>query len=346
MTLSKASSRIGRGRARRCGAVVLGVGVAVAGAVAVAPVAAADIVIGTCTIVDNPTPATHTVCPNADLSSANLSGLDLSYAELAGASFVASSLNSANLTEADLTGALLGEQEGTTDLDNADLTGAIFTNTAVSPGNQNVEADPGGTATVTWNDPTQDHGWGLTLGPCAPASGSVFSVGTTPVTCGVSSGAGGPGTLTFDVTVDHRHREQRRDAGCHHRREHRDRTRVDERLARRPVRRSVRQLTRDTPTPTYGCGGARHLGIRPGRARCFNVGHWSGVFARNRRSRERRWPMTARKPPMNRSGRLRTRDIRCLPASEMGNARPLCEDGPLHRRNPDGRIMVEIGTSM
>ncbi|MGV9866132.1 pentapeptide repeat-containing protein [Rhodococcus koreensis] len=202
MTLSKASSRIGRGRARRCGAVVLGVGVVVAGAVAVAPVAVADIVIGTCTIVDNPTPATHTVCPNADLSSQNLSGLDLSYAELAGASFVASSLNSANLTEADLTGALLGEQDGTTDLDNADLTGAIFTNTAVSPGNQNVAADPGGTATVTWNDPTQDHGWGLTLGPCAPASGSVFSVGTTPVTCGVSSGAGGPGTLTFDVTVD------------------------------------------------------------------------------------------------------------------------------------------------
>ena len=202
MTLSKASSRIGRGRARRCGAVVLGVGVVVAGAVAVAPVAVADVVIGTCTIVDNPTPATHTVCPNADLSGANLSGLDLSYAELAGASFVASSLNSANLTEADLTGALIGTDVGITDLDNADLTGAIFTNTGVSPGNQNVEAGPGGTATVTWNDPTQDNGWGLTLGPCAPASGSVFSVGTTPVTCGVNSGAGGPGTLTFDVTVD------------------------------------------------------------------------------------------------------------------------------------------------
>ncbi|MFE5700494.1 hypothetical protein [Rhodococcus koreensis] len=89
-----------------------------------------------------------------------------------------------------------------TDLDNADLTVTIFTNTAVSPGNQNVEADRGGTATVIWNDPTQDHGWGLTLGPCAPASGSVFSVGTTLVTAGVSSGAGGPGTLAFDVTVD------------------------------------------------------------------------------------------------------------------------------------------------
>ncbi|MFD4182664.1 pentapeptide repeat-containing protein [Rhodococcus sp. NPDC058514] len=198
----KASSRIGRGWARQCGAVVLGVGVVAAGSMAVAPVAAADIVIGTCTIVDNPTPATHTVCPNADLSGQDLSGLDLSYAELAGASFVASSLNSANLTDADLTGALIGIDVGTTDLDNADVTDAIFTNTAVSPGNQNVAADPGGTATVTWNDPTQDHGWGLTLGPCAPASGSVFSVGTTPVTCGVSSGAGGPGTLTFDVAVD------------------------------------------------------------------------------------------------------------------------------------------------
>lgn len=195
------SSRIGRGWTRRCGAVVLGGGVAVAGLVAVAPVAAADVVIGTCTIVDNPTPATHTVCPGADLSGADLSGVDLSYAELSGASFVASSLNSANLTAADLTNALLGQEEGFTDLENANLTGADFSGTLLSPGNQTSQADSGGTATVSWGDPAETFGYPVTFGPCTPASGSVFSVGTTSVTCNVSTTVGGPGTVTFDVDV-------------------------------------------------------------------------------------------------------------------------------------------------
>lgn len=196
------SSRIARGWARRSGVMMLGGGVAVAGLVAVAPVAAADIVIGTCTIVSSPTPANHTVCPGADLSGADLSGLDLSYAELSGANFVATDLSGANLTEADLKNATLGQDVGLTILTNANLTGADFTGTQLSPGNQTAQAGPGGTATVSWVDPTTVYGYDVTFGPCTPASGSVFSVGTTEVTCNVSTAVGGPGTLTFDVTVD------------------------------------------------------------------------------------------------------------------------------------------------
>jgi uncharacterized protein YjbI with pentapeptide repeats len=49
--------------------------------------AAADSVVGGCTIVSNPTPSHFTSCPGADLSQANLSGTDLSYADLSGATF-------------------------------------------------------------------------------------------------------------------------------------------------------------------------------------------------------------------------------------------------------------------
>ncbi|RZL76021.1 MAG: pentapeptide repeat-containing protein [Rhodococcus sp. (in: high G+C Gram-positive bacteria)] len=125
-------------------------GVAVGGSVTAAPVASADIGIGTCTIVDNPTPATHTVCPGADLNNAGLSGRDLSYPELSGASFVGANLSGANLTEADLTGAVLGQDVGITDLSGANLTGADFTRTVLSPGDQTAQADQGGTATVSW----------------------------------------------------------------------------------------------------------------------------------------------------------------------------------------------------
>ncbi|RZL76020.1 MAG: hypothetical protein EOP32_30140 [Rhodococcus sp. (in: high G+C Gram-positive bacteria)] len=44
-------------------------------------------------------------------------------------------------------------------------------------------------------------GYPVTFGPCTPVSGSVFPVGTTRVTCSVSTNEGGPGTLTFNVDV-------------------------------------------------------------------------------------------------------------------------------------------------
>ena len=48
--------------------------------------ASADTVIGTCTIVSNPTPTTFTNCPGANLTGpVNLTGFDLSYANLSGA---------------------------------------------------------------------------------------------------------------------------------------------------------------------------------------------------------------------------------------------------------------------
>ncbi|MFD9666651.1 hypothetical protein ACFWAY_34415 [Rhodococcus sp. NPDC059968] len=96
---------------------------------------------------------------------------------------------------------MLGQDLGITDLSGANLTGADFIGTLLSPGDQTAQADQGGTATVSWVDPAMAFGYPVTFGPCTPASGSVFSVGTTPVTCGVSTNVGDPGTLTFDVDV-------------------------------------------------------------------------------------------------------------------------------------------------
>jgi uncharacterized protein YjbI with pentapeptide repeats len=77
--------------------------------------ALADTVIGSCTIVSNPTPILFTNCPGANLAGANLTGLDLSYANLSGAD-----LSEANLTNVNLYNA---------NLDNAILTGATVTGT-------------------------------------------------------------------------------------------------------------------------------------------------------------------------------------------------------------------------
>ncbi|AOW93771.1 hypothetical protein BFN03_16950 [Rhodococcus sp. WMMA185] len=106
----------------------------------VTPIANAEIVIGGCTVVDNPTPENFTVCPGVDLRDSDLHGLNFSYADLTDATLFRTNLSGtkligakladawigwANLANADLTGAnLAGADLGSSDLANADLTGA------------------------------------------------------------------------------------------------------------------------------------------------------------------------------------------------------------------------------
>ncbi len=77
-----------------------------------------SVVVGTCTIVSNPTPTIHTVCPNANLSGANLSRRNLTSADLHGANLSNANLANANLTAANLSG---------TTLTGANFGGAILT---------------------------------------------------------------------------------------------------------------------------------------------------------------------------------------------------------------------------
>lgn len=63
-------------------------------------------------------------------------------------------------------------------------------------------SDPTGRA-VTFADPSASD----VVDPsptvsCSPASGSIFDVGTTPVTCTATDGSGNSSTTSFDVTVD------------------------------------------------------------------------------------------------------------------------------------------------
>jgi uncharacterized protein YjbI with pentapeptide repeats len=82
--------------------------------------ASAQVVIGGCTIVSNPTPSNFTNCPGANLSTANLTGVNLSYANLAGATFVSCTVSVASGVEC--TSATLGG----TNLTSADLSDVSF----------------------------------------------------------------------------------------------------------------------------------------------------------------------------------------------------------------------------
>lgn len=98
-----------------------------------APSAAANTVINGCTIVSNPTPALHTVCPGVNLSGKNLPSADLRYAELTGANLSKiklglANLSGANLTDVNLTAAKLSSANlSNAILVGADLTGADLT---------------------------------------------------------------------------------------------------------------------------------------------------------------------------------------------------------------------------
>jgi hypothetical protein len=62
--------------------------------------------------------------------------------------------------------------------------------------------DPGKcTATVTFSASATDNCTQSVGVTCTPASGSAFSIGTTPVTCQATDGAGNTGSCSFNVTV-------------------------------------------------------------------------------------------------------------------------------------------------
>ena len=57
-------------------------------------------------------------------------------------------------------------------------------------------------AVVTYNHPTATDDEAVTYGPiCVPSTGSLFSIGTTTVTCIAKDAAGNQGTSSFDVIV-------------------------------------------------------------------------------------------------------------------------------------------------
>jgi uncharacterized protein YjbI with pentapeptide repeats len=148
---------------------------------------------------------------------ATLRGADLTDADLAGATFTGcigpfqfarlacgiTDLSGANLSDADFAGAVLetcplgvgfGFPCGSPNLSGANLTGTLFT-----PSNQTVEATSSVGSVVTWTVPGQFVSASPTS--CTPASGFIFPIGTTTVTCTVFDDFGGSATGTFLVTV-------------------------------------------------------------------------------------------------------------------------------------------------
>jgi len=66
-----------------------------------------------------------------------------------------------------------------------------------------IEASGPDGASVTWPLPTADDAFeGTVLVSCSPSSGSLFSFGTTTVTCSASDASGNTTSATFDVTVN------------------------------------------------------------------------------------------------------------------------------------------------
>ena len=126
---------------------------------------------------------------NANLTGANLTNVDLRLSHLDGA----------NLTGTNLTGTKL---TGTT-FDDATIDGATLTGTSAIPADITASAESAGGALATWTSPTMPTG--LVFGDCTPASGILFPVGPTIVTCtvaGTNDGALTRGSGTFTVTVD------------------------------------------------------------------------------------------------------------------------------------------------
>ena len=74
--------------------------------------------------------------------------------------------------------------------------------TVTAPSGVTVQPSGPTGATVTYPDATATDLVGVVSGPtCSPASGSVFPIGTSLVTCTASDGAGNTGTSSFSISV-------------------------------------------------------------------------------------------------------------------------------------------------
>lgn len=69
------------------------------------------------------------------------------------------------------------------------------------PADMTVEATGAGGATVTYTASASDAVDGPITPSCSPASGSLFALGSTVVTCSATDAAGNTATGTFSVTV-------------------------------------------------------------------------------------------------------------------------------------------------
>ena len=95
------------------------------------------------------------------------------------------------------------DEAGNTTNQSFDVTVQDTTAPTISPvANINVNTTNSAGETVTYTDPTTtDVVDGAGVATCAPASGTVFSVGTTTVTCQATDTANNTATVTFDVIV-------------------------------------------------------------------------------------------------------------------------------------------------
>lgn len=76
--------------------------------------------------------------------------------------------------------------------------------TVTVPANMSVNATNLNGATVTFSASSTDAGSGAEAPTCSPASGSLFAIGTTDVTCSATDAAGNTGSASFTVTVVNR----------------------------------------------------------------------------------------------------------------------------------------------
>src|SRR5207237_8428831 len=69
------------------------------------------------------------------------------------------------------------------------------------PANITVQTDCSGVKAVTYATPAATDNCGTPSVVCAPASGSSFALGTTPVTCTGTDASGNHTSCSFNVTV-------------------------------------------------------------------------------------------------------------------------------------------------
>ncbi len=170
-------------------------------AVLIAP-AHADVLVGGCNVVANPTPTTRTVCVGLNLSGLSFNGLDLRFADFTGSNLAGANLSGTNLSDGNLT----GSNASGASFDGAELTGANFIGANVA-GSTIVAASvvpddvtivsPDGNP-VTYAFPAVGNNLDRTCTPTGP-----FAVGPpTTVTCTVVvTGSTESAPATFVVTV-------------------------------------------------------------------------------------------------------------------------------------------------
>lgn len=161
----------------------------------------ADVAVGACTVISNPTPTNRTVCVGQNLSGQNFNGLDLRFANftgsnLSGANFSGTNLSDGNLTGSNAAGAAFdGANLANANFTNANVAGSTIADSSVVPDDVTLVSTDGNP--VAYALPATGNNLVRTCAPLGP-----FSVGSTSVTCTALIGLSGPSAAaTFTVTV-------------------------------------------------------------------------------------------------------------------------------------------------